>query len=217
MLVPAFGRGERLGADKLWLEVEGRPLVAFALEAAGVAGCFHRLVIAAPEGRWAELRDIAAAAGFHDVDLVAGGRRRQDSVASALRRAPDAEIVCVHDGARPLVPPHLFNDVVVAAAAHRAATTAVPCVDTVKRVAEGYVVETLERDSLVATQTPQAFERALLEAAHADAESSGVDASDDALLVERLGVRVAVVAGDVRNFKVTHPHDLEVMKALLRP
>jgi 2-C-methyl-D-erythritol 4-phosphate cytidylyltransferase len=104
------------------------------------------------------------------------------------------------------VSPELIEAVIAAARAHGAATAAIPCVDTIKRVEAGMVVETLNRSALVAVQTPQAFATSLLRRAHAVAPE--LDASDDCLLVERLGEPVAIVAGEVGNRKITHPEDL---------
>ncbi|MBV8444427.1 MAG: 2-C-methyl-D-erythritol 4-phosphate cytidylyltransferase, partial [Candidatus Dormibacteraeota bacterium] len=138
-----------------------------------------------------------------------------DSVAAALGPCDGHRMVCVHDAARPLAPPELFRAVVGAADRDAAATAAVPCVDTIKRVAEGYVVETIDRSSVMAAQTPQAFHRTVLEDAHAAAARDGVEASDDAVLVERIGVKVAVVQGDPRNIKVTTAGDLDLVRAIL--
>ncbi len=134
-------------------------------------------------------------------------------MAAGLQEVGDAEIVVVHDAVRPLVSPALIEAVIAAARRHGAATAGVPCVDTVKRVEDGMVVETLPRDRLVAVQTPQAFSAPLLRRAHAVAPDE--DASDDCLLVEWLGEPVAVVAGEVGNRKITHPEDLVWLRGQL--
>jgi len=121
----------------------------------------------------------------------------------------------VHDAARPLAPPQLFRSVLEAAQAEGAAIAGVPCVDTVKHVQDGTVISTLDRSTLVAAQTPQAFAADVLRRAHAHATEQGIEAADDAALVEAIGVRVRVVPGDPRNFKVTVPQDLVMLRALL--
>lgn len=204
-----------MGQDKLWLDVGGRPLLALTLQHAADSGCFEQVAIAAPLQRWDALHELTAGVGFAVIDVVEGGPRRQDSVHAALQRCLDQEYVCVHDAARPLASPQLFRDVLAAAEEIGAATAALPCIDTIKRVAEGHVVETLQRDDLVATQTPQAFSTYLLVHAHQAAIDDGVEADDDAALVERLGQRVAVVPGDPRNLKVTHAQDLTLLRALV--
>ena len=164
------------------------------------------MIVVCPETRHAAILDAARALRLSGVRCVPGGPRRRDSVAAGLAEVGNAEIVVVHDAARPLVSPELIEAVIAAARAHGAATAAIPCVDTIKRVEAGMVVETLNRSALVAVQTPQAFATSLLRRAHAVAPE--LDASDDCLLVERLGEPVAIVAGEVGNRKITHPEDL---------
>ncbi len=204
-----------MGQDKLWVDIGGRPLLALTVAAAADAACFDAVVIAAPEERWDSARTLLSDAGFAEIETLAGGDRRQDTVRLALQRCGAHDHVCVHDAARPLVSAQLFRDVVAAAETHDAATAGVPIVDTVKRVAGDHVVETLPRGELIATQTPQAFATFLLTRAHEIAHEEDAEGDDDAYLVERMGQRVAVVAGDPRNFKVTQAHDLVVLRALL--
>ncbi len=203
-----------MGADKLWLDVAGRPLIAWTLQAVARAQCFDAVCVVAPEEHWDALRDAAAAAGISDVRLVEGGDHRQDSVRAGLAAVPGSALVLVHDAARPLCPPEVFHRVLDAAREHGAATAAVPVVDSIKRVnAEGRVVETIDRDELVAVQTPQGFQSAVLVAAHRAALAAGVRADDDCALVERLGGEVRVVMGDPVNLKVTRPVDLDAVRA----
>ena len=140
--------------------------------------------------------------------VVAGGARRSDSVRCGLEAVPeDCDLVLVHDGARPLASAQVFDAVIEAVLAGAdAAIPAVAVTDTIKRVADGQVAETLDRDDLVAVQTPQAFRTSMLRAAHQDAP----DATDDAALVEDLGGLVFVVPGDAANLKITTRRDLEI-------
>jgi 2-C-methyl-D-erythritol 4-phosphate cytidylyltransferase len=204
-----------MGQDKLWLEIDGRALVALTISRAAESGCFDHVVIAAPQDRWSALCQLCTEAGLDRADVLEGGARRQDSVFAALERCDDDVLICVHDAARPLASPALFRSVVDAARRDGAATAAVPCIDTIKRVSDGYVRETLLRSELIATQTPQAFDKDLLVRAHTTARAEGVEADDDAQLVERLGRKVAVVPGDSRNLKVTHAADIALLAALL--
>jgi 2-C-methyl-D-erythritol 4-phosphate cytidylyltransferase len=204
-----------MGEDKLWVDLGGRPLLAYTFDAVAATAAFDTVVVAAPVARWEQLRVLAATTGIGAIDVVEGGESRQESVAAALARCVDAEWVCVHDAARPLAPPELFVAVLAAAREHGAATTGVPCVDTVKQVEDGRVVATLERAGLIATQTPQAFAGDVLRRAHRAAQEQSIKGDDDAYLVERLSATVAVVPGDVRNIKVTHPQDLILLRALL--
>jgi 2-C-methyl-D-erythritol 4-phosphate cytidylyltransferase len=151
------------------------------------------------------------------VRLVEGGEHRQDSVRAGLAAVPAAEYVLVHDAARPLCPPDVFHRVLEGAREHGAVTAAVPVVDSIKQVnPEGRVVETLDRDTLVAVQTPQGFRRDVLVTAHRRALADEVRADDDCALVERLGVAVHVVMGDPLNLKVTRPIDLDAVRDALR-
>ena len=213
--MPAFGRGVRTGEDKLWADAGGRPVFAITLESIAAAGCFDRIVVAAPTGRWDAIRGLAVASKLPVLVLVEGGDSRQESVAAALGRCDGDDWISVHDAARPLTPPALFRAVLDAARSEGAATAGVPCVDTVKQVQHGRVAATLDRASLIATQTPQAFAADLLRRAHRNAVVHGLRGADDATLVEALGEPVAVVAGDPRNFKITFPQDLVLLRSLL--
>ena len=129
---------------------------------------------------------------------------------------PNSGIVVVHDAVRPFVTERMIADVVKAARKHGAAIVAIPLRDTVKRVnSDGLIEETLSREKLWAAQTPQAFQRDILLRAHEQGETDGVDATDDAFLVERMGLSVSVVQGSFHNIKVTRPEDLQMGQAIL--
>jgi len=196
-IVVAAGSGSRFGGPKQFAELEGRRVVDWALAAARSVADGVVLVVPADH-----LVDEAPAA---DV-VVVGGATRSGSVRAGLAAVPDgAEVVVVHDAARPFAGPALFEAVV--SCVRSGADGAVPGVaiaDTVKRVADGRVVDTLDRAELVAVQTPQAFAAGALRRAHA----AGAEATDDAALVEAAGGRVMVVAGDPANTKITLRADL---------
>jgi 2-C-methyl-D-erythritol 4-phosphate cytidylyltransferase len=204
-----------MGEDKLFADVAGRPMLALTLAAAATSGAFARTVIAAPSERHALIRELAEREGVVDLVLITGGERRQDSVRGALEAAGEVEVVAVHDAARPLCPPQLFIDCVVAAQRHGAATTAIPVVDSIKRAVDGVVLQSLDRGDLYAVQTPQAFRRELLLEGHRHAVAGGLAVDDDAALVEALGRPVHIVPGSPDNFKVTYPRDLVLLRALV--
>jgi 2-C-methyl-D-erythritol 4-phosphate cytidylyltransferase len=196
-IVVAAGSGSRFGGPKQFADLEGRRVVDWALVASRSVADGVVLVVPA-----AHVHDEAPAA---DV-VVAGGATRSESVRAGLGAVPaGADVVVVHDAARPFAAPALFEAVVACVRAGAdAAIPGVPIVDTVKRVAGGRVVGTLDRDELVAVQTPQAFDAGALRRAHA----GGGEATDDAALVEAAGGRVMVVPGDRANTKITSRADL---------
>jgi 2-C-methyl-D-erythritol 4-phosphate cytidylyltransferase len=215
VLVPAAGLGVRLGpgAPKALRALAGEPLLVHAVRRVAAAPSVAMIVVAAPP---AERTAVAALlASIAPVTVVPGGATRQESVAAALAAVPDSvEIVLVHDAARALAPPSLVERVAgEVRAGHQAVVPALPVVDTVKQVAaDDTVVGTIDRSALRIAQTPQGFRRAALAAAHAAA----VDPlTDDAGLVETLGVRVVCVPGSEHAFKITRPLDLAIAELLL--
>jgi 2-C-methyl-D-erythritol 4-phosphate cytidylyltransferase len=220
-LVLAAGRGERFGAPlpKAFLSLGGRPLVVRAIEALAARPEIEVIVPVLPAAdlvRWAALaRDFPGAEKL--AEAVAGGAERQDSMRAGLAALPaDIEWVAVHDAARPLLRSEDVGRVLAEAARSGAALLAVPVRDTLKRVHAGTVTATLERAETWAAQTPQVFRASLLREALAKAAADGFLGTDDAQLVERLGVPVAIVEGDVRNLKITWPEDLELAEAIWR-
>ena len=218
-IVLAAGTSSRMGGvDKIWADLHGVPLIAYALRSIASTPGVTVIVCVAPTERHAALAALLDGTKI-EVRCVEGGARRQDSVAAGIAAAPDAAFYLVHDGARALVTTELAARVLVAARAHGAAIPGVPIADTVKRVvplADAGDVEavrgTIDRRPLRAIQTPQAFRGNLLRLAHAEVTA---DVTDDAAMVEHLGLPVAVVPGDATNIKVTTPADLAVARALI--
>jgi len=207
-LLVAAGSGSRLGASlpKAFVEIAGRPMLEWSLDALRAAG-IESIVVALPEG-------AAAPEGCFGVP---GGATRSESVRAALAAAAGSGPVVVHDAARPLVAPELFTQVVAALEHADCAIAAARMTDTVKEASEdGVVVATLDRSRLWAVQTPQAFRRAALEAALGVDAAILARATDDAWLVERAGGTVRVVESSPANLKVTTPHDLRVADMILR-
>lgn len=194
-------------------------MLVHAVRAVAASRVVDLVVVAAPEDTAEQVATMLAGQSFgSDVVVVTGGPTRQDSVARALLTLPpDVDVVLVHDAARPLVPVEVVTSVVAAVrAGHAAVVPAVPVVDTVKRVdVDDTVTATVDRSSLRAVQTPQGFERAVLQQAHASSDLDGEPVTDDAGLVERLGVPVHVVAGHEEAFKVTRPFDVVIAEAVL--
>lgn len=205
-IVVAAGRGSRFGRPKQYEPLAGKRVLDWSLAAARAA-CDGVVLVVPPDAA-----DRAEAADA----VVAGAETRSGSVRNGLAAVPDdAEVIAVHDAARPLATVELFRAAVKAVREGAdGAVCAVPLTDTVKRTsAKGNVVaETLDRRDLVAVQTPQAFAAAVLRRAHAN----GPEATDDAAVVEAAGGRVVVVPGDPYNVKITNPEDVAVAEALLR-
>ena len=192
-IVVGGGSGQRFGTLKQYEELGSRRVIDHARAAADAAS--EGVVVVVPPD------DVDREGG------VAGGATRSDSVRAGLAAVPvDATIICVHDAARPFAEPALFDRAVAAVVAGAdGAIPAIAVTDTIKVVADGVVVATPDRASLVAVQTPQAFRADVLRRAHTSAGTS----TDDAALVEAIGGRVVVVEGDTRNRKITRPDDLE--------
>jgi len=218
-IIAAAGQGRRSGLrlPKQFLRVGGRTLLEHAVSRLAGHPEVDAVVVVVPAGRlaWAERR-VGRAAKVAAV--VPGGARRQDSVEHGLRADPArrAEIVVIHDAARPLVPAAVISAVIRAARRSGAAVPGVPPSDTVKVVGRGgRVVRTLPRDTLRMIQTPQAFRASWLRKAYERAASRGMSWTDDASIVEAAGRPVRVVPGSPESFKVTNPQDLALLRALV--
>lgn len=217
MLLLAAGEGVRLGdvVPKAFVELAGTTILRRAAEAAASADLVDALVVAAPEGQ--ESRAEALLSGLpKPVRIVGGGDTRRASAAAALRAAGDAAAVAVHDAARALCPPSLFDVCLAELDECEAVCPAVPVSDTIKEVSADVVMATMDRARLAAAQTPQTFRTDTYRAAHERAEAESFEATDDCALVERIGVAVRIVAGDPRNLKITTPADLALASVLLR-
>jgi 2-C-methyl-D-erythritol 4-phosphate cytidylyltransferase / 2-C-methyl-D-erythritol 2,4-cyclodiphosphate synthase len=216
-VVVAAGRGERLGApEKVVLPLAGRPMVAWSLRALEQAATIGPVVIVAGSHTLEAVGRLVREEGLVKVrSIVAGGERRQDSVRAGLEALPEGiEIIVIHDGARPLASPELFDHCAAAAAESGAAIAAIPIADTLKRVDEEIITSTVDRTALWAAQTPQAFRLELLRQAMTLGSEETV--TDEASLCEVAGLPVTVVPSSLVNLKVTHAEDIPVAETLLR-
>jgi 2-C-methyl-D-erythritol 4-phosphate cytidylyltransferase len=218
VIIVAAGAGTRMGGDELkqfrW--IGGKPMLMHSVEAfmqradvCAVVCVLPRQYVADPPP-WLLQRDLDR------LLLSVGGATRSESVRNGLEDlAAEARFVLVHDAARPFVPQNMIDRVVEAMRSSGAAVPALPVSDTLKRAgADGVVHSTVSRDALWRAQTPQGFERTVLERAHREAQAAGVSATDDAALVESLGVQVRLVPGDERALKITAPADFALAEAL---
>lgn len=220
-IVPAAGKGLRfptVGRKKQFLEVGGVPIIIHTLRAVQASALIDGIILVVPaEDRpWLE-----GELSFYRLQkvtrIVNGGEHRQDSVWAGIKMADeDADILVIHDGVRPLVSTSLIEDTVRAAAENGAALAALPVTDTVKLCnLYGEVVRTLPRQEVYLAQTPQAFRRDIIISAFNAAYGEGFCGTDEASLVERLGVPVRIVPGSYRNVKVTTPEDLPYVQFLM--
>ena len=220
-VVPAAGKGTRLGSilPKALISIAGKPMIVWTITAFEQTPVVDAIVIVAPSEFISEFEHLRSENKWRKVvAIVAGANDRQQSVWNGLQAMPsETEWVIVHDAARPLVKPSLIVSVWEAAQEIvTAAIAALPCSDTVKRTLDGVLIaETLDREQIWLAQTPQVFAADLLKEAHEQALKDGCSATDDAMLVERLGVPIRLVLGDPTNIKITHPVDLALAEALI--
>ncbi len=226
LLITAAGQGRRVGGgkNKLYMFLRGKPVLARTLDVFKEMDLFASTIVIVAPGeekvfrRWVEIPFLSGDKRF---TIVAGGQERQDSVYNGLlalkeKGMGEGSIVCIHDGARPLVSSSLVDKVYREALLSGAAVAGIPLKDTIKIVnRELTVVETPPREDLFAVQTPQCFEFSLLWEAHLRAREDNYRGSDDASLVERLGVPVKIVPGTDENLKLTTEMDFKVAEALL--
>ncbi len=220
-IIAAAGAGKRMGSDrnKVFLHLGGKPILCRSCLALAACGEVDELIIAASPD---EVDEIASIVKENPPGIpwqvIAGGKERQYSIANALMVVPpQAEFILVHDAARPLVQPEEVKKVIVAAREYHAAGIAVPVKDTIKEIDDlQFAVATPPRDLLWAIQTPQGFNASLLRRAYREAEADGFLGTDDASLIERLGIKVKLVHGHYSNIKITTPSDLAIGEALLR-
>lgn len=224
VIIVAAGSSRRMGGtDKLSAHLSGQPLLARTVVAFASAPAVENIVVVAAPDRREEIATAAWLPAGLVRAVVEGGARRQESVgrgfAALERLVPDPEgsrVLLVHDGARPLVSPTLVEAVADAARVHGAAIPVMPIAETVKRVGDGRVVETVERDALAVAQTPQGARRSILRRAHAAyPPDGGVEFTDEAALLEACRIAVHVIPGDPSNLKVTVPSDLARAESLL--
>jgi len=220
-IIVAAGNSVRFGGalPKQYHTLHGRPLLAWTIERFERAASIESIVLVVAEDQLLYAGEkVVDPFGFHKVTrIVPGGEVRQESVFKGLERLPlSTQLVAIHDGARPLVSPADIDAVVAMAAKERAAMLAARVTDTVKRVKEGYIIGTLERDSLYLAQTPQVFQYDIVMKAHRQAAEHGLDVTDDATLVEQLGFKVRIVEPSQPNLKVTRRVDLVAAEAYLK-
>ena len=220
LLIPAAGSGKRMGADrnKLLLQVRSKPLIAWTLLAAEAASSISWIGIVSQPPDWDDFKSIIADLKLKKtIVFIPGGSTRQESVYNGLQALPtNAGQVLIHDGARCLATPDLFNACSEAILHCSGLIAAVPVKDTIKVVDDNNIIKsTPERKQLWAAQTPQGFDVKLLKQCHAEGVRQGWEVTDDAALFEKCGIEVRIVPGEETNLKITTPQDLAIAEFIL--
>lgn len=217
-VIVAGGSGTRFGSDKLMAELDKMPVLARTMLAFQRSTLIREIVLVA---RQDALYDAAELCGKYGVTkaaaVVPGGETRLlSSLAGVMAVSEAAELIAIHDGARPLVPDKVITDAVWGAYRHGAAVPAMPVKDTIKRAEKGIAVGTPDRKSLFAVQTPQCFQADIIRAALYDASQNAPDITDDCMAVERLGGGVYLTEGSEENIKITTPLDMALAELILQ-
>lgn len=218
VIIPAAGQGKRMriGKNKLLLELNGEPMLIHTLRVFEEDEICTGIILAVHPQDEVEFKALLKKYCIHKViHFVPGGNERQHSIYNALKAIDNDGIILVHDAARPFIQKEDIHRLIVAAVETGAAIIGVPAKDTMKKVRDQVVVETVERSSLWAVQTPQAFRCSILLQAYEKAESDHFLGTDDASLVERTGNLVKIIEGDYDNIKLTTPEDLFFAEAIL--
>jgi 2-C-methyl-D-erythritol 4-phosphate cytidylyltransferase len=217
VVIVAAGKGERAGGEELkqfrW--VAGKPMLLHSVQLFHARGDVAMVVCVLPKDKAGDPPPWLFQSDLDRLLISVGGKERGDSVANGLEDLPsDISIIVVHDAARPLATAETVERVIAAARKGVGAVAAIPVVDTIKRVADDRIAETVDRKNLWRAQTPQAFPREMIEKAHAEARTRGLHATDDAALCEMLGFEVEVVLGSERAMKITDEDDFARAEAL---
>lgn len=221
LLIPAAGSGRRMGSrrNKLLLDLLGKPLIAWTFLAAEASQSIQWIGIIGQPDDWEDFKAIVASLNLtKPVQFIQGGTTRQESVYNGLQGLPsDAEHVLIHDGARCLATPELFDRCAEALQTYSGLIAAIPVKDTIKVVdGTGLIQSTPDRSQLWAAQTPQGFSVPLLKKCHEEGRANGWEVTDDAALFEQCGLDVQIVEGEETNLKVTTPVDLAIAEFILR-
>jgi len=217
-IIVAAGDSRRMGFDKLFATIAGRPVIAHTIHAFERAGCVDEIIMVAREDRLAEIKKIVRDETLKKVrSIISGGKHRQDSVRAGLDHLEaTARYVAIHDAARPLITAEQIERVFEQCRIHAAASLAEPINDTLKYAdSEFFVTSPVDRHQLYAMQTPQIFERRLIEDGYRAVYAENASVTDEVSAVERLGRKVVLVPNTDLNFKITYPRDLALAEFVI--
>lgn len=213
VILPAAGRGKRMNSplEKQFYKIEGKPVLCHTLDRFEVNEFVNEVYLVVSKEKMDFCKNVILGKYRYKklAKFIVGGEKRQHSVYNAFKELPpDADIVMIHDVVRPFLKDEIINQSISIAELNGAVITALPVADTIKEVEDGRVVKTLDRGSLVQVQTPQTYLKSVLEKAFEAANKDNFIGTDEASLVERIGVPITVIQGDPLNIKITNPDDL---------
>ena len=217
-VIVAAGSSQRMGSDKIMMKLGAMPVLARTVLAFENNEYVDEIIIVTKTEKIEEIADLCYKNGLHKVrQVVSGGSTRMESALAGVSAARHgAELIAIHDGARPLVSQELITRTILAAQKHRSVVPAIASTDTLRTVDEkGYIVGTVDRDSTFRIQTPQVFDADLIKGALTRAVEDGLTLTDDASAMDRMGGKTFVVAGEPENIKITTPDDLVYAKAIV--
>ncbi len=218
-VIVAAGSSQRMGADKLMMDLGGLPVLARTLRVFQASPLVDEIIVVTRTEKLQETADLCKEYGIDKVTkVISGGKTRTESALCGVSEVShSARLIAIHDAARPLVTEDLILRTVYAANEHNAAAPAVKCVDTLKAVdAEGFILGTVDRETTVRIQTPQVFQADLIKGALTRAAEKGITLTDDCAAAEMMGVRTKTVLGDEANIKITGPDDMLIAAELLK-
>ncbi len=215
-VVLAAGSSSRMGQDKLEMKIGKVPVLALSLQALNKCGSVDEIIVVSQFEKLESVSQLCRLYGITKAkSVVVGGATRTESALAGVNAASkEAKIICIHDGARPFANIELIDEVVRAAVLYNAAAPAVSVKDTIRVMRDGEVLDTPDRNELMAVQTPQAFDADIIKGALTAAVQSGISYTDDCAAVEALGLKVRLTNGSEDNIKITTPLDISVAEAI---
>ncbi|MDD5086965.1 MAG: 2-C-methyl-D-erythritol 4-phosphate cytidylyltransferase [Candidatus Nanoarchaeia archaeon] len=216
-IIAGAGNGERMGnIDKVFLKINEKPILTYSISCFEKSYLVDEIILVVKENKINDVRQLTDDYNFKKVkEIVSGGKTRQESVYNGLKKIKSAGIVVVHDAARPFIDEKTIEDCIKNAEEYKAAIVAFPIKDTVKRGYD-FVEKTIDRNNLYLTQTPQAFEYKILKKAYENAKNNNFNGTDDSSLVERIGQKVKIIPGSIKNIKITTPEDIYFAENLIK-
>ena len=217
-VIVAAGSSSRMGFDKIFAEISGVPVIAATVSAFEASKAIDEIIIVTASESIEKMSELVKKYGITKVKkVICGGNSRQESsLNGVLECNKGADVICIHDGARPFVSPELIEMAVKYGRQYKSACPAIPVTDTIRMRDGSYGTDTLRRDSLAAIQTPQSFNADIIKAALTKAVEDGISITDDCSAAEAIGVKTYIFDGDERNIKLTRPQDFKLAEEIAK-